>query len=899
MYWLYLSKQYMKKDKARTLYSICGIMLTFILCFSVMTAWYSAWDYRFLSAYEAMPFELYHYDDPQDGVTEAFIRQVKRLETYPNTEKLTVRDYRGRTVFPSRMERGGHYQLMLKLKDTSDLYRTAAELEQKTGIPFSVRTDVAQYLHQGESTDDALFDFLIMLIASVFGMFSAAILRNTMMIAATERVRDYGLFRCVGMSKGQLRVLLFVEGMLLSLIASVLGVGLGYLGLQCITPWLRSALQLRKIFSFRFYWKAAGYTTLLCVGVTLFSLIEPSRQAGLVSPISALHGNLGGKIALPFKRKKKVTIQNESRWLPKRSEAGSGMAEMRNGEKPGEAEQLQKKNGGKLWEKIFGVPGLYAYYNIRRSKGRSGSVFFAMFFSTVFLLTVLCFADSLEATILEESGVVEYEYPGQIETGEDGMLHAAGEREAGIVRDVEQLEGVGDAMIFMYYMESSRNDFGGILQDPYLHTLSESRRIDFVYHAAYEKEILEKLTPYLLEGTIDYDRMMEQRGVLLCDTDPEKAGERFSKNSVLGRLSGYKVGDTITVLSPEGRKRVKDAYLAAAREVAEHHRIYDTVGADGKPAPVPWEVEPDAPVVTQMLREGSDERRALFDTCLEEMLAAMQRQGYDCAPLMENMPVRMTKLLEPAMRIEYAKGSVTEFTIMGIVSADPIIGGYVQQYSDACMELIYPVDAADALAREVIRLECPEDPAADGLEFSMISYLCYRIGWRAAVCVKSAEGEDLPDDVLGRYAMAEKLQYTNLLGEEYRENLRILRVIRVSAMGLGFFIILVCMIQIVNTLQANMRLRRKELWLYDVVGMSPGQKFRMILIEHGLSAIGGMLLGMLISFGFSYWMLEGLLDVNEDMIFLWPAGKALLILLLTTALILGVNCAEIRRSAGG
>ena len=254
MYWLHLSERYMWKNKARTLYSIGGVVLTFILCFSVMTAYYSIWDYTYLSNYELMPFELYYYGQQEGGVSEEFIRQVKRLENYPNTEKLIVRDYQGRTVFPSRMERGEHYQLTLKLKDTSDLYGTAEALTNSTGIKFDVRSDVAQYLHQGERTEDAFTDFLVMLIASIFGLFSAAILRNTMLISVTERVRDYGLLRCVGMSKHQLRTLLFVEGMVMSLIASMLGIGLGYLGLQSITPWLRKTLQLERIFRFNFYW---------------------------------------------------------------------------------------------------------------------------------------------------------------------------------------------------------------------------------------------------------------------------------------------------------------------------------------------------------------------------------------------------------------------------------------------------------------------------------------------------------------------------------------------------------------------------------------------------------------------------------------------------------------------
>ena len=866
MYWLHLSKQYMKKNKARTLYSICGITLTFILCFSVMTAWYSAWDYIFLSAYEAMPYELCYYERPEGGATEEFIRQVKRLETYPNTEKMTVRDYRGRTVFTSRMERGEQYQLTLKLKDTSDLYGTAAELTNSTGIKFDVRADVAQYLHQGETESDTLVDFMIMLIASVFGLFSAAILRNTMLISVTERVRDYGLLRCVGMSKRQLRTLLFAEGMLMSLISSALGIGLGYLGLQCLTPWLRKTLQLERIFRFQFYGKAAGYATILCLGVTLFSLVEPSRQAGLVSPIAALQGNMGGNLGLPKKWKRKMRVG--------------------------------------LWEKLFGVPGLYADRNIKRSKGRGGSVFLAMFFSVAFLMTMLCFSDSMEAEIRKSMGDHPMEYREIINTEqahEHMLMRTAGDPDREVIADVEQLQDVEDATIWMEYYEGFGSGMAGTASDPYIKRLTESETVTLIHHIAYEKGVLEQLEPYLLDGSIDYDRMVAEGGILICDVN------RIIENGPMGgngaapaRLTNYKVGDTIIVPDIEGRVRAKNAYLAAAWEVAERHNLNYMLDKNGKPVEVPWDADVKADAVTQMSRGAGDDSKALFDQCLEEMLEALSEQGYDCMSVLEETPVSMVKVLGALQQIEYDRGAVRSYTICGIVSDDTLIGGYDTSLKRNGLELIYPLDLAEKVVNEICREECPEEDGAHEIEASRMSILSYNMSWSAQVAVKRAIEEDFPDEELKRYAAARKIQYQDLMemvyGGGYAENLRMLKVTEVSVWLLSVFIIIVCMIQIINTLQANMRLRRRELWLYDVVGMEPKQKFKMLLIEHGLSAIVAMVTGMIASFAFSYWMLEGMLDVNETQEFVWPVGKGLVIGGMITVLILVVNLLEIRRA---
>jgi hypothetical protein len=282
---------------------------------------------------------------------------------------------------------------------------------------------------------------------------------------------------------------------------------------------------------------------------------------------------------------------------------------------------------------------------------------------------------------------------------------------------------------------------------------------------------------------------------------------------------------------------------------------------------VPWDADVKADVVTQMSRGAGDDSKALFDQCLEEMLEALSEQGYDCMSVLEETPVSMVKVLGALQQIEYDRGAVRSYTICGIVSDDTLIGGYDTSLKRNGLELIYPLDLAEKVVNEICREECPEEDGAHEIEASRMSILSYNMSWSAQVAVKRAIEEDFPDEELKRYAAARKIQYQDLMemvyGGGYAENLRMLKVTEVSVWLLSVFIIIVCMIQIINTLQANMRLRRRELWLYDVVGMEPKQKFKMLQIEHGLSAIVAMVTGMIASFAFSYWMLEGMLDVNE------------------------------------
>ena len=122
-----------------------------------------------------------------------------------------------------------------------------------------------------------------------------------------------------------------------------------------------------------------------------------------------------------------------------------------------------------------------------------------------------------------------------------------------------------------------------------------------------------------------------------------------------------------------------------------------------------------------------------------------------------------------------------------------------------------------------------------------------------------------------------------------------LNVYKVITTLLGSFILAICMTQILNTLQADMRIRRKELWLYDVVGMDPAQRIKMMLIEHGFGAVSSCIMGAVLSFIFCYIMLDRILNVDGSLKFSWPVIPAVLITAAILGIILLVNLYEVRK----
>ena len=186
-YYLHLAKQYMWHNKARTLYSVLGIALTYILSFSILTVGYSIWDYIFYSVYASDPYELYSVGN--DAFSDDMIDKVIKLEKDPDVEALCIYTYSSdgkRLVLSSQLKKGENYGLNVKLKTMKNLRAQAGSLNEKYGLSLEVYKYIEKYLREDESVETALLNFLLTVAATAFGLFSVVILRNTMMIAVTE-----------------------------------------------------------------------------------------------------------------------------------------------------------------------------------------------------------------------------------------------------------------------------------------------------------------------------------------------------------------------------------------------------------------------------------------------------------------------------------------------------------------------------------------------------------------------------------------------------------------------------------------------------------------------------------------------------------------------------------------
>ena len=128
-----------------------------------------------------------------------------------------------------------------------------------------------------------VFRNLLLGFAAISAVVGMIIIANTFTILVTQRRRQIGLLRAVGASTGQVAGRLFAEAVLLGLVGSLIGVGIGA-GVAAVAGIWTGAIYWGLVFPLG----ELGIAVLAGVLITVFSMIGPSLAATRVSPLEAL-----------------------------------------------------------------------------------------------------------------------------------------------------------------------------------------------------------------------------------------------------------------------------------------------------------------------------------------------------------------------------------------------------------------------------------------------------------------------------------------------------------------------------------------------------------------------------------------------------------------------------------
>ncbi len=409
-------------------------------------------------------------------------------------------------------------ELDIKLKSTNHIAKDITHLKKTYGINVTTSSVGDLYFQNIEASDKEILNLLIYIVVFIAFWFmiivSVLIIRNAFMMSVTEKTRDYRILKCIGMSKKQLRNMLMWEGLLMSTVAIVLGMIISYILLFIIRISLSDILtsfRLDACFHIGIYPKAIVITLGFTVISTLFSLIEPARQVGLISPIDAMKGTKAVK-------KEKI---------------------------------FKMKHFG-LTKLIFGIEGEYAYKNIMRNRGKFISALFGMLIGiTVFVGICSCFMYTKDILLSD----LRY-YDGEIFLAQQISNEKT---KKSFETEVEKIEKNYNEISKLKEVKEST-----IIYTGYVDVLSEAffakeKGHSFICSFGYGKEEIEKLKSSLVEGEIDYETLKDDEVIVCNYSQNEYYDEDGQKLITYNKISNLKVGDVIKV----PQKDVINEYLEA------------------------------------------------------------------------------------------------------------------------------------------------------------------------------------------------------------------------------------------------------------------------------------------------------------------------------------------------
>jgi len=135
---------------------------------------------------------------------------------------------------------------------------------------------------------------IIQTVLSAFGLIALGVaslgIINTLIMAIYERTREIGVMKAVGASRGTIRLLFTMEGVIIGFLGGIIGVGIGYaLGLAINSISHTTFLKDFETFNISTFpwWLMVGVIALSTI-VALAAALYPAHRASRLDPIEAL-----------------------------------------------------------------------------------------------------------------------------------------------------------------------------------------------------------------------------------------------------------------------------------------------------------------------------------------------------------------------------------------------------------------------------------------------------------------------------------------------------------------------------------------------------------------------------------------------------------------------------------
>jgi len=363
----------------------------------------------------------------------------------------------------------------LAIADGADVATVQQAIEEVLPPQTEVVTgeEVAQETADNVNQFVNVFGTGLLIFAFITAFVSAFIINNVFQITIGQRLRELALLRAVGASGRQVRWMITIEAFALGVLATVIGIFGGLLVARGLIaafdaagagfPDTQTVLQVRTVL----------IAALVGIGITMASVIVPSRRAARIPPVAAMRPELGFAamrsrrlVAGVILTAIGVTMFLVGLFLRPGGTPGLigfacigalllflGVASLSSTV----ATPVTRLIGWPI-EKLFKVPGALARQNVARAPRRTSSSASALMIGVALVSSTAVFASSLRASLVDTlESAISADYI-VTDSGFQGLSPVVSET----LTDVPELEAVTPIRGISGQVDGGTKNFGAV-----------------------------------------------------------------------------------------------------------------------------------------------------------------------------------------------------------------------------------------------------------------------------------------------------------------------------------------------------------------------------------------------------------------------------------------------------
>lgn len=555
-----LAVKYLKANKTRSIITIIGVAITVMVLYGGLNLAYS---------YLLNEREMTRHEKDYEFVLMADSRaQAEEIAADEMIEKAYIGSYEYTDWQTDALVDAGIPQKTLyknAVYATGDnpyyMAKNMNAIIDKYGVGAELNVDLATLYFQDGTTDGSLLMvilWLILLVAYIFAIFAVGIIRNTVQMFMMEQIKDYGILRCIGATKGQLKKIVYIMGAVLECVGIVIGVAAG---------------GLISLIVGAFKGVSAGYHLIVVVPVLIcylgdlyFVMRDNCKMIVKMSPISAVRGQFRIKTG-----------------------------------------RIRTRRKG-LMGRVFGMEGEYARKSVLRSRGRYIKTIASLSVSIAALVAVVSVSGTMDSAVSQldsEYGpyqVQAYEVSGQLQDIEsvqaclpsaESLQRVSESRYVLASRKVYETKVYVtdiDALYSRYNDDYLETTMYGNMIETYkkMHDSDNSSaivrmRLSAMSLRGMDAPAMEELKQYLVDGTVD----VSKHGIVVVTggstewSDDARDEDSFTYPMLRHvQINDYKVGDTIDIVNTdklftETQKAIDQAGISSTSENGSSDTVDD------------------------------------------------------------------------------------------------------------------------------------------------------------------------------------------------------------------------------------------------------------------------------------------------------------------------------------